>query len=157
MPMIELTYTAGGLSEPAKAALPDDLAAVVWRAERAPDTEHLRSITWTYLHEIDGQTMFVAGHPASGPTFRLEVTVPERALSGRREDQLVAEATSTILAAARLGPQEGTRVWVIIHEFADDNFARAGRTYGLSDLIRFATDGGSSAKPAAQTSPPESP
>ncbi len=76
-------------------------------------------------------TMLVCGGPASETTFRLDVTVPQGALSPRRKALLVEEATTTILDAAGL----------IIHEFGNGNFGRAGRTYGLEDLIRFTNEG----------------
>lgn len=141
MPMIEVTYPSGALTEQARTGLPADLAAVLLRAEKAPDTTFVRSITWTYLHEMPDKSMFVGGESASEATFRLDVTVPRGALSPRRKALLVEEATTTILHAAGLDTHAAANVWVIIHEFPDGNFGRAGRTYGLEDLIRFAHEG----------------
>ena len=63
MPMIELTYPKGALAAAARAELLDELATKLLEAERAPDTEFFRSITWVYANEIDPETLAVGGRP----------------------------------------------------------------------------------------------
>ena len=52
MPIFEVTYPEGALSSDARSKLMEDLTTALLRAERAPDTEFFRSITWSYVHEL---------------------------------------------------------------------------------------------------------
>lgn len=93
MPMIDLTYPEGAVPDARRQALVEELTTVLLRAERAPDTDFFRSVTWVYLHELPGKAVIAAGRPVREPTFRVEVRVPEGALSERRKEELVTEAT----------------------------------------------------------------
>ena len=93
MPIFELTYPEGALSADARSRLVEDLTTVLLRAERAPDTEFFRNITWSYVHELPEGAVNAAGRPVGEPTFKIDVTTPEGALSDRRREELVAEAT----------------------------------------------------------------
>ena len=42
----------------------DELTTVLLRAERAPDTQFFRSITWAYVHE-PGRAILTAGRPVA--------------------------------------------------------------------------------------------
>src|SRR5436309_15320999 len=97
MPMIDLTYPKGSLSADARADLLEELATRLLAAERAPDTEFFRSITWVYANEVDPEALAVGGRPGGDPRFRIQVTVPEGALSDRRKGELVAAVNSAVL------------------------------------------------------------
>jgi phenylpyruvate tautomerase PptA (4-oxalocrotonate tautomerase family) len=138
MPVMDLTYPAGTFTPAARQALADELTTVLLRAERAPDTEFFRNITWLYVHELPQETVLAAGQPVSEPTFRLQVTVPQGALSDRRKQELVSEATSTLLAAAGMHESESLRVWVLIHEVPEGNWGAAGNVIHFEQLRRLA-------------------
>jgi phenylpyruvate tautomerase PptA (4-oxalocrotonate tautomerase family) len=139
MPLIDLTYPAGTFSPEARTALVDELTTVLLRAERAPDTEFFRSIAWVHVHELPDGTVFAAGRPVSEPTFRIQVTIPEGALSDRRKQELVSEATRVVGQAAGLDPADGLRVWVLIREVPDGNWGAAGQVVRFADLVGYAS------------------
>jgi phenylpyruvate tautomerase PptA (4-oxalocrotonate tautomerase family) len=64
--------------------------------------------------------------------FRVQVTVPQGALSERRKQELVAEATRTLSEKAGLTEADGLRVWVLINEVPDGNWGAAG------NIVQFA-------------------
>jgi len=132
--MMDLTYPAGALEPDARAELVEELTTVLLRAERAPDTEFFRQITWVYVHELPAGTVLAAGRPVSQPTFRLQVTVPEGALSQRRKAELVSEATPSILAAAGLSQDDALRVWIVIDEVPEGNWGAAGNIIHFEQL-----------------------
>lgn len=138
MPMIDLTFPAGALDAESKATLLDELATTLLRAERAPDTEFFRSITWVYAHEVPADTLAVGGRAGGEPRFRLEVTIPEGALSDRRKDELVAGFHEVVSRAAGLSDEDGLRVWTLIHEVKDGNWAAAGQVIRFSQLVELA-------------------
>ena len=62
----------------------------------------------------------------------LDITIPEGALSERRKAGIAEDATKLVLGAAGWGADAGVRVWVLIHEVPDGNWAAGGQ------IVRFA-------------------
>jgi phenylpyruvate tautomerase PptA (4-oxalocrotonate tautomerase family) len=156
MPMIELTYPKGALSAEAREKVLEDLATRLLAAERAPDTEFFRSITWVYANEIDPEALAVGGRPGGEPRFRVQVTVPEGALSDRRKGELVAAVDSAVSEAAGLGEGDGLRVWTLIRDVPEGNWGAAGEQVRYQQLVELAQaareETGSEPEPAGATS-----
>jgi phenylpyruvate tautomerase PptA (4-oxalocrotonate tautomerase family) len=138
MPIFELTYPEGALSAAARSKLVEDLTTVLLRAERAPDTEFFRNITWSYVHELPEGAVHAAGRPVTDPTFKIDVTTPEGALSDRRREELVAEATRVVREAAGLGDDDALRVWVLLHEVAEGRWGAGGQVIRFQQLLELA-------------------
>ena len=138
IPLMDLTYPAGALSEDALDALTEELTTVLLWAERAPDTDFFRTITWLSVHELPRPSVRAAGRPVSEPTFRLDVTVPDGALSERRKEELVAEATRAIGAAGGLGEADAPRIWGLILEMPDGNWGAGGQVVRFEQLRQAA-------------------
>ena len=138
MPIFEVTYPEGALSADARSKLVEDLTTVLLRAERAPDTEFFRNITWSYVHELPEGAVNAAGRPVGEPTFRIDVTTPEGALSDRRREELVAEATRVVREAAGLGDEDLLRVWVLCHEVAEGRWGAGGQVIRFQQLLELA-------------------
>ena len=96
MPMIQLTAPLGALNAVARRDLQKTLAATLLKWEGAPDTAFFRAQAWTRVEEADSFTAL----EDDAPRFRVDVTVPEGALSARRKEGLVKEVTALVLAAA---------------------------------------------------------
>src|SRR5215210_5835080 len=116
MPMIDVTYPEGALEPGAREKLVEDLTTSLLRAERAPDTDFFRSVTWVYVHELPEGMVNASGKPVTEPTFRVLVTTPEGALSDRRRAEMVESGTAAVLEAAGLTPEDSLRVWVVMRE-----------------------------------------
>jgi phenylpyruvate tautomerase PptA (4-oxalocrotonate tautomerase family) len=138
MPMLELTYPKGAIAPEAREELLQELATKMLAAEKAPDTEFFRSITWVYANEIDPDSIAVGGRPGAEPRFRVQVTVPEGALSDRRKGILVDSFNQAVLQAAGLPESEGLRVWTIINEVTDGNWGAAGQQIRYKQLVELA-------------------
>jgi phenylpyruvate tautomerase PptA (4-oxalocrotonate tautomerase family) len=138
MPLFDVFYPAGTFTPEARTELADELTTVLLRAERAPDTEFFRNITWAYMHEMPDGAVFAAGRPVEQPTFRLQVTIPQGALSDRRKQELVSEATRVISEAAGFGDSDQLRVWVLINEVPDGNWGAAGSVVQFEQLRQYA-------------------
>jgi len=130
MPKLDLTIPADTLSDDAKQELTRELGATLLRWEGAPDTGFFRSITWAHLHELPAEAIQTPDGVAD-PHAVLEVTVPAGALSDRRKAGLAEDATKLILEATGWGTDAGVRVWTLIHEVPDGNWAAAGQ------IVRF--------------------
>jgi phenylpyruvate tautomerase PptA (4-oxalocrotonate tautomerase family) len=138
MPLIDVFYPAGTFTPEARTELVDELTTVMLRAERAPDTEFFRKITWVHVHEQPEGTMLAAGRPVEEPVFRVQATVPQGALSERRKAELVSEATRVVSEAAGLGRDDALRVWVMINEVPEGNWGAGGQIVQFEQLRRYA-------------------
>ena len=136
MPMIELTYPKGSIPADAREGLLEELATRLLAAEKAPDTEFFRSITWVYANEVEPADLAVGGRPGGEPRFR--VTVPDGALSDRRKGILVESVNEVMLETAGLPESEGLRVWTIIREVPDGNWGAAGQQVRYKQLVEIA-------------------
>ncbi|WP_431963030.1 tautomerase family protein [Nocardia sp. bgisy134] len=130
MPMIQLTLPSGVLSAEARSGLPKTLAATLLHWEGAPDTAFFRAQAWCRIDETP-EGAFVNAEDDL-PRFRVDVTVPEGALSDRRKQGLIEQVTAEVLAAAGLDQSAALRVWVLIHEQPEGTWGAAG------NIVRFA-------------------
>jgi phenylpyruvate tautomerase PptA (4-oxalocrotonate tautomerase family) len=133
MPRLDLTITADVLGEDEKQRLMRDLGAALLRAEGAPDTAFFRSITWTHLHELPAEAIQTPDGPAE-PHAVIDVSVPDGALSEKRKASLVEEATKIVLDATGWGPEAGLRVWTLIRDVPEGNWAAAGQIVQFAQL-----------------------
>jgi len=138
MPMMDLTLPQGILSAEQRAALTDDLTTALLRAERAPDTDLFRSITWVFVHELPGEDVITAGRPVDKPIVRLEVTTPEGALSDRRRAEMVASATQLIRDAVGIADEDALNVWVLHREIAEGSWGAGGQVIQFQQLRKMA-------------------
>jgi phenylpyruvate tautomerase PptA (4-oxalocrotonate tautomerase family) len=140
MPMIDITYPEGALSPAQREALANELTTALLRAERAPDTDFFRSITWAIVHEQPAGTMLSAGRPVAAPVVRVEATTPEGALSDRRRAEFVESATKAVSDAFGIPESETlTRVWVVHREIAEGGWGAGGQIIQFAQLREMAS------------------
>lgn len=137
MPMIDVTVPSGAVEPAAARHLTEELATILLRWEGAPDTEFFREITWVYWHEIAPEQLAVGGRPGDVPRFRIEVIVPEGALSQRRKDGLVGDVHTAVMAAAGLDERDALHVWTLISEITEGNWGAAGQTIRYEELKKL--------------------
>ena len=152
MPIMDLTYPQGALDQEAKSQLADGLTTALLSAERAPNTDFFRDITWLYVHELPTEDVLANGKPVAKPTFRLDVTTPQGALSERRRAEMVEQATQLIRDAAGIPEDEGIRVWVLCREIDEGSWGAGGQVIQFEALRNAAKaereQAGSAAAPA---------
>ena len=134
MPVFELTYPQGALEPDVRAKLVDDLTTTLLRAERAPETGFFRDVTWCYVHEMPADAVLAAGRPVEKPTFKIDVTTPQGALSDRRRAEYVEEASRLVREAAGIPEEEGLRVWILMHEVAEGSWGAGGQVVLFEQL-----------------------
>ena len=117
MPMIDLVYPAGALSESAKS----ELLRTLWRTclqwEALPETPATASIAWVYLDERPPAHVSVGGAQPPRPVYRAQVSVMAGFMEQTRIDGLVREVTEAILKADGGGSDgAGPRVFCLVTE-----------------------------------------
>lgn len=134
MPLIDITSPEGALSADQRNRLAEGVTTALLRAERAPDTKFFRSITWAYLRQLPATDVLSAGKPVEAPTFRIEATTPEGALSDRRREEFVTEATRVVREAAGIAEEDSLRIWVLCHEIAEGSWGAGGQVIRFQQL-----------------------
>ena len=132
MPIMDVTYPEGALTPEARDTLIEELTTVLLRAERAPDTDFFRSVTWVFVHEVPH--VYTAGKPAEQSIFRIDATTPQGALSDRRRGELVANATDAVQRAANIPDDQLLRVFVLCHEVDEGSWGAAGQVVQFAAL-----------------------
>ncbi|HEY1277063.1 MAG TPA: tautomerase family protein [Thermoleophilaceae bacterium] len=152
MPMIDFTLPQGTFDEEALDRLSDSLMRALLRAERAPEEAATRgSIAWFFVHDLPPSRMYGGGRRLEGgrPAFRLDISVPEGALSPRRKNEFVEEATRLIVEATGADPSDPAaagRVWILFREVAEGSWGAGGRVVGIEEIA--AAVGASAGAPA---------
>ncbi|MFZ2238513.1 MAG: 4-oxalocrotonate tautomerase [Gordonia amarae] len=134
MPMIQLTVPEGVLRPDTRDALRTTLARTLLHWEGAPDNTLFRSLAWSHINEVPAGTFGALGDDQ--PRFRIDVTVPEGALSERRIAGLAEQATRDVAAAA--GIDDLLRIWVLVHEQAEGTWGAAGNIVRFAELKKLA-------------------
>jgi phenylpyruvate tautomerase PptA (4-oxalocrotonate tautomerase family) len=136
MPMIQLTAPAGAVPADVQKQLQKDLAMTLLKWEGAPDTEFFRAQAWSYLIELPTGAQTTAEDAL--PRFRVDVTVPEGALSDRRKAGLVKDVTSVVSQSTGLEEADALRIWVLIHEQPEGTWGAGGAVVRFSELAALA-------------------
>lgn len=136
MPMIKLTLPAGVLPAETRREVQNTLATTLLKWEGAPDTAFFRAQAWSQVDEVSGAAFTALGD--GEPRFRVDVTVPEGALSQRRKEGLVNEVTANVLAAAGLTEADALRVWVLIHEQPEGTWGAGANIVRFAELAALA-------------------
>jgi phenylpyruvate tautomerase PptA (4-oxalocrotonate tautomerase family) len=145
--MIDFTYPEGAIEPAALASAVEKLGGALLRGEGAPENEHTRAISWTFLHELPTQAINVGGQPADRPYYRVQLTPPEGTLlhgpgpvgyAARRN--LIREVTEIVLEAegSEYTPANAGRVWCLITEIRDGYWGSLGTTVRTEDIAGFA-------------------
>ena len=134
--MIDLTIQKGVLSLHSKAELMNDLCDIVLKWEGFADDEKAKQLAFSYIHEIERENTLVAGQTPSRPYYRVDITVPENAISNSNKSDLIGEVTDCILKAEQSGcnSENRSRVWCIIHHVLDGNWGGKGKVFPYNAL-----------------------
>ena len=132
MPMIQLTAPIGVLTDQSRTQLRASLSATLLKWEGAPDTAFFRSLAWVRIDEVPAESFGSVEDDL--PRFRVDVTVPEGALSERREGGLVGVVTAAGWAAGGGGPGGALRGWGRVHEQPEGTWGAGGAVIRFADL-----------------------
>ncbi|MEU6010670.1 hypothetical protein [Streptomyces sp. NPDC047453] len=134
MPMIELSYREGSLSEPQVSDLLHRATKTLTWWEKVPDTEHGRAIAWTLANELPANKFLVGGQEPTKPRYRFRVHTIAGLLDDRAKQGTMRDLTKLTLQieGAPLTPENLARVWVLLREYPRENWGIAGAPYAPS-------------------------
>src|SRR5215470_12158271 len=115
MPVIDVTYPAGALNKEAQEAVAAQLTDILMEIEGTKGIAAIAAGTWLLLHEAEPNTIAVGGKFAPG-RYRVEIAVPEGALSVAQKEELISRATDALLKIEGVEPDatQRARVYCLI-------------------------------------------
>jgi phenylpyruvate tautomerase PptA (4-oxalocrotonate tautomerase family) len=127
MPVIDVTYPAGTLSQEAQAAVAAQLTDILMEIEGTKGIAAIAAGTWLLLHEANPNTLAVAGKFAPG-RYRVEIATPEGTLNLSQKKELIERVTDALLRIAGVEPDaaQRARIYVLVSEIPDGGWGFAG-------------------------------
>lgn len=128
MPVIDVTYPAGSLSQEAQEAIAFQLTDILMEIEGTKGIAAIAAGTWLLLHESAPNTLAVGGKFALG-RYRVEVATPEGTLSMAQKAELIRRVTDTVLEIEGTTPDtaQRARVYCLISEIPDGGWGFLGQ------------------------------
>lgn len=99
MPLMDLIYPEGALTEAARTQLLETLWQTCLRWEGVPETTATASIAWVYLDERPPASISVGGAPLTQAVYRVHVRVMSGFMEQDRVDGMVRDVTDAVLEA----------------------------------------------------------
>lgn len=128
MPLIDLFVQEGRLDAGAQQQLGAEISRTVLGHEQIADTPENRSIAWVYIHEKPKGTLLVGGEVADhdDPRYRVIVRCQQGYLDDEHKQAVAADVSSLIRAADPELPTDVPRIFCMIEEGIDGNWALEG-------------------------------
>jgi phenylpyruvate tautomerase PptA (4-oxalocrotonate tautomerase family) len=127
MPVIDVTYPAGTLSQQAQEAVATQLTDILMEIEGTKGIAAIAAGTWLLLHEIPANTVAVGGKFAPG-RYRVQIATPEGALNLAQKAELIQRVTDALLTieGVELNTAQRARVYCLISEIPDGGWGFNG-------------------------------
>jgi phenylpyruvate tautomerase PptA (4-oxalocrotonate tautomerase family) len=116
MPLMDIIYPAGALSEDSRQQLLTTLWATCLQWEGIPANEVTASIAWVYLDERPRDSLSVGGTPLTQNVYRAHVRVMSGFMDQERVDGMVRDVTAAIAAADGTTGDGRPRIYCIVEE-----------------------------------------
>lgn len=137
MPVIDIQYQTGSLSETAKTTLPIKIGEIALNYEGLEGSQFAREFTWVYLHEMpEGHVTQVSGIPPK-PIYRLRFTTLQSLLNNESKHRLGDEVARVIYEAegSKWDEEEAyNRVWVFFEDVREGDWIAGARINSLKGL-----------------------
>ena len=127
MPVIDVTYPAGALSQEAQAAIAAQLTDILMEIEGTKGIAAIAAGTWLLLHEAAANTLAVGGKFSPG-RYRVEIATPEGTLNMAQKAELIRRVTDALLHIEGVEPDaaQRARIYCLINEIPDGGWGFAG-------------------------------
>ena len=127
MPVIDVTYPAGTLSQEAQAAVAAQLTDILMEIEGTKGIATIAAGTWLIMHEANANTVAVGGKFSPG-RYRVEIATPAGTLSLPQKAELIRRVADALLQIEGVKPDaaQRARIYCLISEVPDGGWGFAG-------------------------------
>jgi phenylpyruvate tautomerase PptA (4-oxalocrotonate tautomerase family) len=137
MPIMDVRYAAGSLDAASKSILATRLTDVLVRMEGGANSPGGRAFAWVYFTEIAEDNLWVAGQSnvgtEAGPTFLVNVSVPEGYMNRAHKNEVHAWIASAIAGATGKAASD-LRILTVIDEVTEGNWGSRGLPISLEAI-----------------------
>ncbi len=128
MPVIDVTYPAGALSQEAQEAAAAQLTDILMEIEGTKGIPAIAAGTWLLLHEANPNTIAVGGKFSPG-RYRVEIATPAGTLTMPQKAELIRRVTDTLLQIQGVEPNaaQRARIYCLINEIPDGGWGFVGQ------------------------------
>jgi phenylpyruvate tautomerase PptA (4-oxalocrotonate tautomerase family) len=137
MPMIELSLSAGALSDSKLKTLLHRATKTLMWWEKIPDTTAARAIAWSFANEFPPGRLAIGGLPSNKPRYRFTVSTIEGLMDDRAKQGVMRDLTRLALEieGAPIDAQNMARVWVLLQELPRNSWGIAGAVFPPSGYL----------------------
>src|SRR5262249_50148129 len=130
MPVIDVTYPTGSLSQQAQEAVAAQLTDILMEIEGTKGIAAIAAGTWLLMHEAPANTVAVGGKVSPG-RYRVRIDVPAGALTMQQKDEMIRRTTDALLKIAGVEPDavHRARVYCLFNEIPDGGWGFAGQAF----------------------------
>ncbi len=127
MPVIDVTYPAGALSQKAQEALAAQLTDIIMEVEGTKGIAAIAAGTWLLFHEANPNTIAVGGKFSPG-RFRVEIATPAGTLNMSQKADVIRRVTDAVLKIEGVEPNvtQRARIYCLISEIPDGGWGFTG-------------------------------
>ncbi len=148
MPIMDITYAEGALSEGQQQHITERFAPILAKWEGFPGHPRLIANIWVLFHELKANALTVGGYASDpgNPLYRITITVPTGILNSERKRGLVDELARTlfevdghpVLTEARPEYSEGPlRLYCVFNEVPYEDWGYDGQMWSQREVGAF--------------------
>lgn len=128
MPVIDVTYPAGALSQKAQEAVAAQLTDIIMEVEGTKGIAAIAAGTWLLLHEANPNTIAVGGKFSPG-RYRVEIATPTGTLNMSQKAEVIRRVTDTLLQieGVESNVAQRARIYCLINEIPDGGWGFVGQ------------------------------
>lgn len=142
MPIMNVHYVEGTLTDAQKADLSSRLTALMIKMEGGAGTEGGHAFAWVIYDEIKPGNWWAGGrtdktYVRPPGCFLVDVRIPEGYMNSQHKDEVQAGVNAALMAATgqdMAGASAGGSCQVVITEITEGNWAAAGKTISLASI-----------------------
>lgn len=137
MPVIDIEYPKGALSEKAKQELPGRLGQLAIGYEGLKGSRFAEAFTWVYLHEQPAAHVTQVAGPPPKPIYRVRFTTLQTLLNHEDKHRLgtdVAKAVYEVEGSKWNEEEAYNRVWVFFEDVREGDWIAGARINNLKAL-----------------------
>jgi len=130
MPVIDVTYPVGALSQAAQEAVAAQLTDILMEIEGTKGIAAIAAGTWLVMHEANPNTIAVGGKFGPG-RYRVEIATPVGTLNMAQKEELIRRVTDALLQIEGTEPDaaQRVRIYCLINEIPDGGWGFAGQAF----------------------------
>ena len=137
MPIIDICFPQGALSDEAKQALPNVLGQIALGYEGLKGSQFAEEFTWVYVYELPKASVTQVSGPLAKPIYRVRFTTLQNLLDDNSKKRLGVDTARAIYEAEGTPWNSGeahNRVWTFFEDIRQGDWIVGDQVNSIQDL-----------------------